>query len=136
MGEDLETAVRALPSGFVETYYLVFERGLAVTSSGPRESVGKASASRVTRLSTSQTETRGGSKGSRKSGGSRVPIRSFGAVAFRAKIDRKLRAINREMRAYLREDSIERPRRCTVCKAYGEPSWLYCPRDGKPMEEI
>lgn len=140
MESEVEDAVRALPSDFLSVYLLLFERGLRCGSSGVSDAaeVGVASASRVTRLSTNQTETRGGSKGSRKTGRSQVPIRDERAVAYRARVDRKIRALTREMKVWLGPsvDDVAKPRRCSVCKAYGEPTWNYCPRDGRIMEEI
>lgn len=140
MESEVEDAVRALPSDFLSVYLLLFERGLRTGSSGVSDAaeVGVSSASRVTRLSTNHTSTRGGSKGSRKTGKSQVPIRDERAIAYRARVDRKIRAITREMKIYLGPSvgEVERPRRCSVCKKYGEPSWLYCPRDGKVMEEV
>lgn len=135
---ELTHAVRTLPSDFVETYQLLFERALVVPGSprGNSAEVGVVGASRVTRLSSGQTETRGGAKSGKKSGGSRVPIRDERALVFKGKMDRKLRAITREIKGWLREESFEALRRCTVCRTFGEPGWLYCPRDGKPMETV
>jgi len=98
----------------------------------------KAKGRMVTRVSTGQTETRGGAKGSRKSGGSKDFIRSEAAFNEKSRIDRKLRKLTREIKAWLRDSHEARDdvRRCTVCRKFGEPEWLYCPRDGKPMESV
>lgn len=139
MDAELTDAVRSLPSDFVSTYQLLFERALRVGSSGANDAgeVGVAGASRVTRLSSGQTETRGGAKSGKKSGGSRVPIRSEASLAFKGKMDRRLRAITREIKFHLDGVDVgEALRRCTVCRTFGESSWLYCPRDGKPMESM
>ena len=98
----------------------------------------KAKGRMVTRTSTGQTETRGGAKGSRKSGGSKDFIRSEAAFNFKSKVDRKLRKLAREIKVWLQDSPGERDdvRRCTVCRKFGEPEWLYCPRDGKPMESV
>lgn len=98
----------------------------------------KAKGRMVTRTSTGQTETRGGAKGSRKSGGSKDMIRSEAAFNYKSKIDRKLRKLTREIKTWLQGSGEYRDdvRRCTVCRKFGEPEWLYCPQDGKPMESV
>lgn len=98
----------------------------------------KAKGRMVTRTSTGQTETRGGAKGSRKSGGSKDFIRSIAAFNYKTKVDRKLRKLTREIKTWLQGSGEYRDdvRRCTVCRKFGEPEWLYCPQDGKPMESV
>lgn len=133
---ELSSVVRSFPIDFVSTYLELFDRSLRTVGSAGGDGVSVAGARRVTRTSTNQTETRGGAKGSRSSGGS-DPLRSEAALAFKSKVDRKLRKITREMKVWLEGKATQEGlRRCTVCRTFGEPSWLYCPRDGKPMESL
>lgn len=124
-----------LPSDLEENYELLWAMALrapqAVSSGDP---VQKARGLPVTRLSTSQTETRGGAKGSRKSGKSADLIRSEAAFVFKGRMDRKLRKLSREIKAWMEgSESTVEVRRCSVCRQYGDSEWLYCPKDGKPM---
>jgi hypothetical protein len=131
--------LRTLPDGFLFHYEQVWMRVVGEQRGVP--DVGVASARAVTRLTTGQTETRGGAKAGKKLAGASEKniIASEQALKFKRRIDAKLRVINREMKAWLTPAS-ERVgtslgRRCTVCKRFGEDGWLYCPIDGKPMEE-
>lgn len=136
----LADAVRTLPTDFVSVYESLFLASLRTDRGGSSDAgeVGVAGARRVTRVSTNQVETRGGSKGSRKSGGSADLVRSQRMLEFKGRVDRRLRKIARDIKAEMRDaqgDS-ELLRRCTVCRTFGESGWLYCPKDGKPMESL
>jgi hypothetical protein len=129
----------ALPPDLEEVYRELSSRALVQPGAAyVGDPIEKAKGRMVTRVSTGQTETRGGAKGSRKSGGSKDFIRSERAFNEKARIDRKLRKIAREIRAWLRDSAESRDdvRRCTTCRKFGEPEWLYCPKDGKPMESV
>lgn len=124
----------------VENYSLIVEKALVVPGSVYLgDAVEKASGRQVTRTSSSQTATRGGAIGSRKSGGSKDFIRDQAMFAFKTKLDSKIRKLNREVRSMLARGPLGVPvdtRRCTVCKRYGEETWLFCPADGKRMESV
>lgn len=126
--------LRELPQALVSAY----EELLARSRSRPLpHDVGVvAKTRRVVRISTSQRETRGGAKGSRKAGPS-DPIRDPAALVFKGKVDRKLRKLAREMRVWLdggvAHNSV---RRCTRCRRFADETWLYCPHDGARTEEV
>lgn len=138
------TAVRLgeedlLPPDLVENYRSLAGRALSLPGGVyVGDAIEKASGRAVTRISSGQTETRGPAKGSRKSGGSKDFIRDERAFAFKGKMDRKLRKLAREIRAWLNDSGETRydVRRCSVCRQFGDPEWLYCPKDGKPMESV
>lgn len=133
--------LRTLPDGFLFHYEQVWLK-MAGTSNGRPDANPTASAGKRDRLTTGQTETRGGAKSGKKLAGAaeRSVISSEAALVFKRKIDAKLRVLNREMKAWLTPAServgTSMGRRCSVCKRFGEDGWLYCPADGKPMEEV
>jgi hypothetical protein len=128
---------RMLPGTLVDSYEELFWLAFRTSRGTPADAGTVAGAKRVTRLSTSQTETRGGSKGSRRSGGSQEMIASQKHFNFKSRIDARLRRIAREITYFLDDTTPQEAlRRCSVCRTFGESSWLYCPKDGKPMENV
>lgn len=73
----------------------------------------------------------------------RQVIRSERAMTERARIDRKLKRIVREMKNFLASlddpnvEAVPTHRRCAGrCTKFGDPDWLYCARCGGPMQEV
>jgi hypothetical protein len=141
-GVELEREfTRVLPSGFVTAYLALHLKALGISQSSGASDVGVAQAKASgPRTSTSQTETRGGAKPGKKLAGAagKQVIKNAAALAHKAKVDRKLRSITREVWVWMREDTTARSsvRRCTRCKKYGEDTWSFCPYDGQAMEEV
>lgn len=123
----------ALPEDFVFRYEMLWLRVYGRRQPGVDNPV--ASARRVTRVSTNQTETRGPAK---PRTGPMIPgvVGNEAALLFKQRLDRKLRTLAREMRAWLDRDTVKAGvRRCTKCRRYAEDTWVYCPWDGSPTEE-
>lgn len=133
-GEDI---LRGMPVRFLTAY----SRLLPASHGNNGASSGRASARRVTRLSSSQTETRGGARPTRAGLSQRSIIVNERLWLLREKTNRKLRAIARELDTILdgtAHDSSVRSgvRRCTRCKKWAEADWSFCPFDGAPTEEM
>jgi hypothetical protein len=130
--------LRMLPPVFLGSYEELVLRCFPVlrgeVEKDPNSAVAEGRALRV-RTSTGQTETRSGAHNARRSGLSqRDPLGSERAIRLRARIDRKLRALAREINAAgERRDQL---RRCTRCRKFADTDWLYCPRDGAPTEQV
>ncbi len=134
---DAEIVLRSLPNAFLDSYLAL---NVASSSSSGVVSVGKKSAKAVTRTSTSQTETRGPAKSAKAGLSHRHVITYERALVERRKVDRKLRALAREIKAFLdgpHADPVRSGvRRCTRCKTFTDSNWNYCPDDGAPTEEM
>ncbi len=130
--------LRSLPPRFTSAYEALLLRCFPVLRGDPAKdpdaAVAPGRALRV-RTSTGQTETRSGAHNSRRSGLSRRdPLGEERAIRLRARVDRKLRALAREMDTEgERRDQL---RRCTRCRTFADTDWLYCPRDGAPTEQV
>lgn len=133
-----------MPERFRFLYEIMWLRAFG-PSIGGRYSNGSdpnvvVSTKRVVRVSTNQTETRGGASGGKKLAGSSTKdtISSDMALEQLRKVDRRLRTIAREMAVFLGGEQMRggSVRRCSRCKRYGDGDWLYCPRDAAPMEEV
>lgn len=139
--EDVEREVlAALPDDFVFRYELLWLRCFAAAVGGrPGGALPAqvAKARRVVRTSTGQTETRGGAHGGKLAGAAeKTTVANDAALAFKASVDRRLRKIARDMRAWLGgDDARAGVRVCTRCRRFGEDTWTFCPYDGQPMEE-
>lgn len=133
-----------LPDGFLHRYEQVWLKTFG-SAIGGRDSGGVvepnviASTRAVTRTSTGQTETRGGAHSGKKLAGAaeRGVVASEGALRFKQKVDAEIRKINRTMKVWLEGGGVGQSlgRRCSVCKRFGDDAWVWCPYDGKPMEE-
>lgn len=143
--DELEMEVwRRLPERFRLAYELVWLRAFGASiggryGGGVEQNV-VASSKRVTRTSTSQVETRGGAHSGKKLAGASVRgvIGDEAALAQLRRMDRRLREIARQASVWL-GTGVEgggMVRRCSVCKQFGDGEWLYCPKDGKPMEDV
>jgi hypothetical protein len=138
VGDVSRDLLRILPSSFVGGYEDLVLRCFPVlrgaSDRDPDAAVSDGRPLRV-RTSTGQTETRGGAHNARRSGlNTRDPLGSERAIRLRAKVDRKLRALAREMSADVtRRDQL---RRCTRCRTFADAEWNFCPRDGAPTEQV
>ena len=131
--------IRVLPQGFLAVYEdLVLRSSPSLRgASGASAEVGVASGKALrTRTSTGQTETRSGAHNRKRQGLSqRSVLGDERALVLRRRIDRKLRALAREIRG--EDEGIRNElRRCTRCRTFAEGDWLYCPRDGAPTEQV
>ena len=94
----------------------------------------------MVRTSSGQTETRGGAHAGKKLVGAseKTIVTNDRALEQLRKIDRRLRTLAKDMAVFLgaKEHMATVVRRCSVCKRFGEVEWVYCPWDGKPMEEL
>jgi hypothetical protein len=124
----------AMPEDFVFLYELLWLDAFGRQRGGVDNQI--AAARRVTRTSTSQTETRGPAKP--RTGPKLVdPMGNEAALLFKRRVDRKLRALARDIRAWLDHDTVRAGiRRCTKCRRYAEDTWTHCPWDGAPTEEV
>jgi hypothetical protein len=126
--------LRMLPGAFVDAYGALWGASLrhpqGTLASDYRETVVAPRVKRA-RTSTGQTETRGLAKGSRKSGRSVDPVVSLRYLREKARIDRKLRKITREIEAVLSGGrGLTVVKRCPKCQRFGDEEWTFCPREG------
>ena len=128
-----------LPEDFVFRYELLCMRvfGRAVLSrGGSGDRVVVHGARRVTRVSTGQTETRGGARRNGVVHTDGVEVNDA-ALRMKRRIDRKLRLLARDMKAWMGDDNARAGvRRCSRCNRYAEDTWTFCPWDGAPTEEM
>jgi hypothetical protein len=131
--------VRHLPHDFVLAYEAITSALYNDGCGGLGEVVERAGAGRLTRVSTNQTETRGGAKSGGRAGlSTRSVVVSDKAAALKSKVDRKLRAIARDVVTIMAPADRVRlgSRRCVRCKKFAEGEWSYCPWDGSRTEEV
>jgi hypothetical protein len=141
---DLEREVwDRMPVRFRLLYELVWLRAFGASVGGRHGGVVTQNvvhgAKRVTRVSSGQTETRGGAHSGKKLVGAsdKDVISNASALAMLRRVDRRLRQVARDMDVYLHAGAADKvKRRCSVCKKFGDDEWLYCPRDGRPMEQV
>jgi hypothetical protein len=129
---------RLLPADFERMYEMLWHQALkGLKGVHVGDPIERAKGRQVTRLTTNQVETRGGAHAVNKATSS-DPLGSERALAYKSRIDRKLRKISRQIKRWLddREDGKVDVRRCSLCRQFGEPEWTYCPKDGKPMQSI
>lgn len=131
---------RQLPDGFRENYLALCLKALARPVTGYRSDGVVSSTPTRVRTSTGQTETRGGAKPGKKLAGASTknPAGNDGAMAYKARVDRKLRKLAREMRVWLNDDRAAKQsvRRCTRCGRFGDEDWSFCPYDGAMVQEV
>lgn len=134
-----ETWLRRLPDDFVFSYFLLSSAALSDGLEGQNDGVEVALARRITRVSTSQTETRGAARpGGRAGLSTRGVVKDERMLALKSRIDRKLRALARDIRRGMAPSDPIRSgvRRCTRCKKYAESDWAWCPWDGGRTQEL
>lgn len=81
----------------------------------------------------------GGARSGKRAGDSRRGvIRDEQALAFKSRVDSKIRKLCREMESWLENESSDKVRtpmrKCKKCKKYAEETWQFCPFDGQKME--
>lgn len=129
--------LRMMPMALVEAYGALCVGALSDGMEG-RGLAGdlrvKPKTTRV-RTSTSQKETRGlpsRAKPPAPRGG--ADVRSVRLMAAKSRVDRKLRALAREIELELEGGKKGDVRKCTRCGKYAEDTWSYCPWDGAPTQ--
>lgn len=144
--EDLELLGRYLPAEFLFCYEVLVHRSVVVPGSarggrGYDEAVEVGAGRRSpAAVKSGTTEVRGGANGSSRRGGSGKPvIRSEQAVVFRAKIDRRLRRLSRDMLTWLEQKGSFKTDvvyRCSgrKCGRFAEEGWNYCPNCGAQVD--
>lgn len=125
---------RMLPASFVDAYGALWEASLrhpqGTLAPDYRETV-VAPRVKGPRTSTGQTETRGVAKRERKSGRSVDPVLSHRLLRAKARVDRKLRKLTREIMDVLEGGTLKAEvKRCPKCQRWGEEEWVFCPREG------
>lgn len=145
--DELLMVLRYLPKGFLGLYMALIDRGVGERALGSGSGAGNGLAvpdsgravAGLGQVASGVVQKRGGAKkGKKPSGGNgSLEFANKGAIDYRSKTDRKLRAIGREMSTYLGDDvSVGGVRVCAgKCKRIGESDWIYCPRCGGPMAE-
>lgn len=130
------------PDAFLHGYEQLWVRvSTAVKGrNDPDAATAKVPSGAKVRLSSSSPDARGGARSGGKRAGvsNRNVIADVRAAALKARVDRKLRVLARDMRAFLDGSGSVNSlvRRCTRCKGWAEDTWNYCPRDGAPTEQI
>lgn len=146
-GNAAELVAGFLPAGFLNAYEQVLMAAYGARNLGsgrpPDDTtlvgVGRGSGG-LGSVKSETPDVRNGATPSRKIGSS-VPIRSERALHYRAKIDRKIRQVGRDIADFLA--SLDNPqavrtsqRRCTGrCGKFGDGDWNYCARCGAPMRQ-
>lgn len=142
-----DEVLEVMPEGFVFQYTALWlsavgravgaRRGLPEKVIAPNV-VAKARRS-APRTSTSQREHRGGARKAKPDVVGGVEFDNERDLNFKRRVDRKLRAIAREIRVW-RDGTLKGVRtglrRCSQCKQFGDDTWVYCPYDRAPMEEV
>lgn len=129
-----------LPEKFVEAYerlwHEAYGTGAVTAAANPRVGVVKDQPPRV---SSGTADRMGGVGAGHKKAGARVTstLRSERALTTKSRVDRKLRALARDIVAADGSGSDTLPRRCAGrCKRWADPEWNYCPNCGGPTETI
>lgn len=88
------------------------------------------------RTSSSQVETRGGAISKGAPHEKKIPIRNEAAFHLKAKMDKKLRKLAREIYKALEDPShIAPPVRCPGCGVIQDDTWNFCGRCGTSLKE-
>jgi hypothetical protein len=126
--------LRMLPQSFVDAYGALWGASLRHPQGtlGPDErDMVVAPRVKRARTSTGQTETRGVAKAEKRRGRSVDPVLSLRYLREKARIDRKLRKITREIEAVLSGGrGLTVVKRCPKCQRFGDEEWVFCPREG------
>lgn len=123
-----------LPEDFVRAYEGLYTEVVGVKRDANPDSA-RSSAKRAVRVSTGQEpqmNTVGGAGG--RGFGPRSPVSSDEAQSLKARVDRKLRKIARE----LTRGERAHPRRCVGknCRKWAEPDWAWCPYCRSATEDL
>lgn len=140
-----ESVLRFLPKDFVWVYEQLLDRAFGERALGSGIGMGtdpevqKATGKKENQMGRLKSEdpVRSLTAGSGKKGFGKTVIRSEQAISQRRKLDKKLRRLTREAKAWLDgADSVEAGRVCAgKCKRIGEADWNYCANCGGPMRE-
>lgn len=132
-----------LPESFLHGYEQLWVRmssGRTRERVDPDAATAKVPSGARVRTDSNQVDARGGARAGGKRAGvsSRNVISDMRAAALKARVDRKLRVLARDMLAFLEGSGSVNSlvRRCTRCKGWAEDTWNYCPRDGAPTEQV
>ena len=129
------------PQAFTEAYELlhdeVFGTGAVVQDENAIHGLGRANRGRI---SSDQTETRGGAVQKRKlSASRRAVIKDQRAFNEKTKIDKRLRKMAKEIYDFLNKEKQHVDKwwmRCAKCKKHAEDDWQFCPRCGAETERM
>lgn len=129
-----------LPDGFVTAYEDLWHRAYG-TGAVRTSDVGRAGVVKNdVRLRSNQADRVGGVGVGKKAGASVTSIVHSGhAVNVKQRIDRKLRALAREIVAAMTDGDVRitLPRRCAGrCARWADPDWNYCPNCGGPTQTV
>jgi hypothetical protein len=133
--------LRSLPDEFVLRYELLWLRAFGrsvLARAGSDDNNVVSGTRRVTRVSTGQTETRGGARRTATNGHG-VDVANDAALRMKHRVDRKLRSLARDIRTFMHDDDARAGmRRCSkpTCRRYAEDTWTHCPWDGFQTEEM
>lgn len=138
---------RILPETFVNVYEALYCKALDDGMGGSRAAetafLGKADGKPVGqwRVSTGEMTSMDkiGGPGTKQVGKTARTMRDERAFRLKVKIDKRLRAMAREINAFL--DGVDKrlatQRVCAGrCKHFGDAEWNYCPSCGGPMREL
>lgn len=73
----------------------------------------------------------------KKFGSGKTVVRNQAAIAYRQRVDRKIRKIAREIKLWLDDSDVQTSvRKCTSrkCGRFAEDTWWYCPNCGAPTD--
>lgn len=144
-GEDLELLGRFMPQDLLFAYEVLVHRALVVPGSGrgydEQVVVGAGkSVGGLGGVKSGQTERSLSAGTPSKRGSSLRPVvRSEPSLAFRRKIDRRLRKLAKEILQHLEGDlSVKRVHRCSgrKCGQFAEEGWYFCPSCGAAVVEV
>jgi hypothetical protein len=131
-----------LPEEFIGRYIWLWEKALGPAGSG--EAAGRQAA-RNGGLGLARTRTEkkgvvptGASPTQKKWKRMGLSVRDEKALELKDRIDRRLRAIARDIRAYEVEGMMAKQQtaQCISCRRMGDPNWKFCPYDGSLMNVI
>ena len=145
-GEDLELIGGFLPRDFLFAYEVLVHRSVVVSGGSLRGGQGydETRIAGVGRSRGGMGATKSGTREERlvagprkKSGGSGKPvIRDEAALAYRRRLERRLRKLARDALVWLEEGASARPvSRCSGrrCGLFAEDSWRFCPTCGSAV---
>jgi hypothetical protein len=143
-----DQVVRFLPQGFIFAYEQLVDEGYsskqfggnpASPVSGDSQIKGKAPRRTSGRLRSSEVDKTLMAEKAKRSTPPEIQMRSEKAVDFRKNIDRRLRRLGREIKAFLAGENplTGSSRKCAgKCGKLGDAEWSFCARCGGPMREL
>lgn len=131
-----------LPDGFVGAYENLWIAAYGSGAIGVRTADGRVSAVKDAppRTSSGTVDRFGGVGAGHKNPAARTTsiLRNERALSTKTWVDRKLRALARELVLRMNDESDSNaPRRCAGrCKRWADVEWSYCPNCGAPTETV